>query len=55
MLRFTDVTNAAGLALDIFGMGAAIGDIDGDGDRDLYVSGFGANALLPQQRRRDLQ
>ena len=37
--RFEDVTDASGAAdADRFGMGAATGDIDGDGDLDLYVT-----------------
>jgi enediyne biosynthesis protein E4 len=44
--RFSDVTEAAGVGVKTFGMGAAVGDIDGDADLDLYVSGFGANTLL---------
>jgi enediyne biosynthesis protein E4 len=43
--RYSDVTEAAGIAVNTFGMGAAVGDIDSDGDLDLYVSGFGANTL----------
>jgi hypothetical protein len=45
-LHFTDVTERAGLALRIYGMGAAVGDYDDDGYLDLFVTGFGATALL---------
>jgi hypothetical protein len=46
-LRFTDVTDAAGVALTgSYAMGAAVGDVDGDDDPDLYVTAFGSNTLL---------
>ncbi|MEM1179024.1 MAG: CRTAC1 family protein [Acidobacteriota bacterium] len=46
-LRFTDVTEAAGLRLDGYSMGVATGDIDNDGDIDLYVTEWeGGNRLL---------
>ena len=45
-LRFTDVTERAGLALRTYGMGAAVGDYDNDGALDLFVTGFGATTLL---------
>jgi hypothetical protein len=45
-LRFTDVTERAGIALRIYGMGAAVGDYDNDGFLDLFVTGFGAATLL---------
>ncbi len=43
---FTDVTIKAGLALEAYGMGAAVGDYDNDGDDDLFVSALGQNRLF---------
>jgi hypothetical protein len=44
--RFSDVTPAAGLALSFYGMGVAVGDFDGDGWDDLYLTSLNANHLL---------
>ena len=44
-LRFTDVTEAAGLDAPGYGMGVAAGDYDNDGYADLYVTNWGANQL----------
>ncbi len=44
-LRFTDVTAEAGVGHRGYGMGLAVGDYDGDGDPDLYVSNFGPDVL----------
>ncbi len=44
--RFTEVTEAAGLALSFYGMGVAVGDYDGDGWDDLYLTSLNANHLL---------
>jgi hypothetical protein len=44
--RFTDVTKAAGLALEMYGLGAAAADYDNDGHVDLYVTGLGPNRLF---------
>ncbi len=44
-LRFTDVTEAAGVGYVGYGMGVAVGDYDNDGHPDLYVTGFGRNVL----------
>jgi len=44
--RFEDVTEAAGLAFAAYGMGAAVGDIDGDGWQDLYLTALNGNRLL---------
>ena len=42
---FVDVTGASGIQIDSYGMGAVTGDVDGDGDQDLYVTAFGPNRL----------
>lgn len=44
-LQFEDVTAAAGIDARGYGMGAATGDVDNDGDIDLYVTNFGSNQL----------
>lgn len=44
--RFVDVTRAAGLAVDMYGMGATAGDYDNDGHVDLFVTGLYGNRLF---------
>jgi enediyne biosynthesis protein E4 len=44
-LHFTDVTDRAGFAAGDYGMGAAVGDYDNDGDPDIYVTNYGPNRL----------
>ena len=49
-LRFTDVTEASGLRAEGYGMGAAVGDFDGDGWPDLYLTNYGPNQLWRNRR-----
>jgi hypothetical protein len=44
--RFSDVTQAAGLAVEMYGLGAAAADYDNDGRVDLYVTCLGPNRLF---------
>jgi enediyne biosynthesis protein E4 len=44
-LKFTDITKSAGLTRKGWGMGVAVADYDNDGLQDIYVTGFGGNAL----------
>lgn len=39
--RFTDVTDEAGLTEPGYGQGMAIGDVDNDGDSDVYITNYG--------------
>ena len=43
---FTDVTRAAGLDVELYGMGVAVGDYDNDGFPDLLVTCVGQNRLF---------
>ena len=43
--RFSDVTEASGIGISGFGMGACSADYDNDGWPDLYVTSYGANRL----------
>jgi hypothetical protein len=43
--KFTNVTESSGLGDMGYGMGVAVGDIDNDGDVDVYISNDGPDAL----------
>ena len=45
-LRFSDVTEEAGVAGQGYSMGAAVADYDNDGDADLFVTGVFQNTLF---------
>jgi len=43
---FTDVTKQAGLAIELYGLGCAVGDYDNDGNDDIYVTALDGNHLF---------
>src|SRR5437016_4476660 len=43
---FTDATRKAGLDIELYGMGVAVGDYDNDGNDDLFVTAYGQNHLF---------
>ena len=42
---FVDVTKTAGIGHEGYGQGVAIGDVDNDGDVDVYVTNYGADVF----------
>jgi len=47
--RFEDVSEAAGIVRPAFGQGLAVGDVDNDGDLDLYVTNYGPDLYFRNQ------
>ncbi len=43
---FTDVTAESGLAVEMYGLGCAVGDFDNDGHDDIYVTALDGNHLF---------
>lgn len=48
---FSDVTHSAGLDLEMYGMGAAVGDYDNDGFPDILITCVGQNRLFKNTRK----
>ncbi len=48
---FTDVTRAAGLDVEMYGLGVAVADFDNDGFPDLYVTAVGQSRLFRNDGR----
>lgn len=44
--HFTDVTEEAGLDIELYGMGVAVGDYDNDGWADVFITAVGRNRLF---------
>ncbi|HVG10351.1 MAG TPA: CRTAC1 family protein [Thermoanaerobaculia bacterium] len=47
--RFVDVTAACGIRVTGYGLGGGAGDVDNDGDLDLFVTQFGPDQLFINQ------
>ena len=43
---FKDVTREAGLAIEMYGLGCAVGDYDNDGNEDIYITAVGSSHLF---------
>jgi hypothetical protein len=48
-LRFEDVTAKAGLAVGGWGQGVCAGDVDNDGNTDVFITRWGQNSLFKNQ------
>jgi hypothetical protein len=48
---FTDVTRSAGLDVEMYGMGVAVGDYNNDGFPDIFISCVGQNRLFKNNGR----
>ncbi len=48
--RYTNVTAGSGLDVGFYGTGVAVGDYDGDGWIDVYISALGSNHLFRNER-----
>jgi len=45
-LRFEDITRRSGVDAVEYGMGIATGDVDNDGDTDVFLANYGSNQLF---------
>lgn len=48
---FSNVTKAAGLDIELYGLGVAVGDFDNDGYPDLYLTAVGQSRLFRNNRQ----
>ena len=50
--NFTDATSDVGLNVAFYGMGTAVGDMDNDGDLDVFITAVGRNHLFRNDQGR---